>query len=169
MGKRLLALLCLWALCLRSFSSPAICEPSLADCRVTIESLTERLRLAVNELSILKAKSAVGLDEGDVLTLLGELRRWRLGLLPGHQGGGIVSGTLNAPVVVDVIEDERVLLLSNGGTGGITVGSLLKIGQGGVVAKVVESREFVSAAIVQRPFDGTMSELTGCLAVLFTR
>jgi hypothetical protein len=63
------------------------------------------------------------------------------------------------------LEAERVVILSAGKLSGAVLGSLVSVGDG-VFAKVVESRETVSAAIVDQKYQGRVGALEGALVRL---
>jgi hypothetical protein len=83
---------------------------------------------------------------------------------PGTRGGG-VSDLVQA-MVVGSLESERIVVLSAGRTSGAVLGCLVSVGDG-VVAKVVESRDRMSAAVVDHKYQGPVLALVGRYARLF--
>jgi hypothetical protein len=122
----------------------------------------------------LGAVAALGRGDAPVLKLVRELTAWKAraeaaeGLLvkAGIQVPALEKATnsLQARVLTS-LESERVVVLSAGSLSGAVLGSLVSIGDG-VVAKVVESREAVSAAIVDQSYQGRVWALEGALVRL---
>jgi hypothetical protein len=124
--------------------------------------------------SELAAVSALGRGEAAVIQLVRELTDWRsraeaaeaLLLNAGVQPP--VSPRSGQPAQAQVLaslEAERVVILSAGKLSGAVLGSLVSVGDG-VFAKVVESRETVSAAIVDQKYQGRVGALEGALVRL---
>ncbi len=124
--------------------------------------------------SELTAVSALGRGDAAVIQLVRELTDWRsraeaaeaLLLNAGLQAPPSPRPAQSAQAqVLASLEAERVVILSAGMLSGAVLGSLVSIGDG-VVAKVVESRETVSAAIVDQKYQGRVGALEGSLVRL---
>ncbi len=130
-----------------------------------------------------RAASLVGSDDVAVISLIRELSAWKERALkaeellakagvaiPSSQGGtGAAAQAANAPsVVLNSLEDERIVVLSLGREKGALQGALVSIG-GQVVAKIVESREAVSAAVVDNSYKGKLVTLEGLPVKLAVR
>jgi hypothetical protein len=119
------------------------------------------------------AAAALGKGDSAVLQLVRELTEWKaraeaaeaLLVKEGIQGPVPSAPAPSQARVVGSLESERVLILSAGRVSGAVLGSLVSVG-GGVVAKVVESRETVSAAIVDQKYKGRVGALEGSPARL---
>lgn len=159
----------LLALCPAVLPSSISDNFSVSECRVLIASLMESLSASQAELAILKARGTLGFGEKDILALLSELKQSRDGFLASRSFASGVGFRGNLPLVVDVMEEEGVVLISEGLSAGITNGSMLSIGDTKLVCKVVDSRERLSAAVVQRPANVRLVDLVGCLAMIVTR
>ena len=128
-----------------------------------------------------RAAAVVGTGESSVLTLIRELTVWkerairaeallsRAGV-SGAEGEPSVPSTNvgSAASVVGSLEAERMLILSLGSNRGALQGALVSIGRG-VVAKIVESRETVSAALVDNSYKGRLATLEGLPVQLAVR
>jgi hypothetical protein len=122
----------------------------------------------------LGAVAALGRGDTPVLRLVRELTAWKAraesaeGLLvkAGIQVPALekANSSLQARVLTS-LESERVVVLSAGSSSGAVLGSLVSVGDG-VVAKVVESREAVSAAVVDQSYQGRVGALEGALVRL---
>ena len=124
--------------------------------------------------SELAAVSALGRGDATVIQLVRELTDWRsraeaaeaLLLNAGVQSPASPRPAQSAQAqVLASLEAERVVILSAGKLSGAVLGSLVSVGDG-VVAKVVESRETVSAAIVDQKYQGRVGALEGSLVRL---
>ena len=124
--------------------------------------------------SDLAAVSALGKGEAAVIQLVRELTDWRsraeaaeaLLLNAGVQPLALPRSAQSAQAqVLASLEAERVVILSAGKLSGAVLGSLVSVGDG-VFAKVVESRETVSAAIVDQKYRGRVGALEGALVRL---
>ena len=117
------------------------------------------------------AVAALGGGDTTVLKLVRELTAWKAraesaeGLL---LKAGIQTPSAETPHrheqarVLACLEAERVVILSAGRLSGAVLGSLVSVGDG-IVAKVVESRETVAAAIVDQNYQGRVGALDGSL------
>ena len=118
--------------------------------------------------SVSSAAAAVGKGDRVTLDLIRELSEWRERALGAElllAGSGVRPESVAAPAkaaasVVASIESERAVIVSAGRRSGAVLGAVISIG-GGVVARVVESREDVSAALVEKSFKGKVSALEG--------
>lgn len=122
--------------------------------------------------AVLRASSVLGNSEQTSLSLIRELQNWRSraldaeGRLVGSQPtkGRPAEKSPQASVtglnVIGSLDAERVVLVSCGKDSGVFEGALISIGAG-VMAKVVESRSGVSAAVVENAFQGKVSVLDG--------
>jgi hypothetical protein len=117
----------------------------------------------------LDAVSALGRGDAAVIQLVRELTDWRsraesaeaLLLSAGVQAPASPRPAQSAQAqVLASLEAERVVVLSAGKLSGAVLGSLVSVGDG-VVAKVVECRETVSAAIVDQKYQGRVGALEG--------
>ena len=128
-----------------------------------------------------RAAAAVGTGAASVLALIRELTVWKERAIraesllsrAGVSGAGgeafSPSARLDSPAtVVGSLEGERMLILSLGSSKGALQGALVSIGRG-VVAKVVESRETVSAALVDNSYKGKLAALEGLPVQLAVR
>jgi hypothetical protein len=124
--------------------------------------------------SELAAVSALGRGDSAVIQLVRELTDWRsraeaaeaLLLAAGLQAPSSPRTTrFGQAHVLASLEAERVVILSAGMLSGAVLGSLVSVGDG-VVAKIVESRETVSAAIVDQKYQGRVGALEGSLVRL---
>jgi hypothetical protein len=122
----------------------------------------------------LAAVSALGRGEAAVIQLVRELTAWRaraeaaeaLLLNAGVQPPALSKSVQSAQAqVLASLEAERIVILSAGMLSGAVLGSLVSLGDG-IVAKVVESRETVSAAIVDQKYQGRVGALEGALVRL---
>jgi hypothetical protein len=121
------------------------------------------------------AVSSIGDGHPVVLQLVRELAAWKARAqaaetrlvqagFPSTADGGVPA--LAQAKVVGSLESERIVILSAGRTSGAVLGSLVSVGDG-VLAKVVESREKVSAAVVDQTYQGPVTALEGKYARLF--
>jgi hypothetical protein len=124
--------------------------------------------------SELAAVSALGRGDGAVIQLVREVTGWRsraeaaeaLLRSAGVQGpASQVLAQSSQAQVLDCLEAERIVILSAGRLSGAVLGSLVSVGDG-IVAKVVESRETVSAAVVDQKYQGKVGALEGSLVRL---
>ena len=128
-----------------------------------------------------RAATVVGTGESSVLALIRELSIWkeraiRAEALLSRAGVSGAEGELSVPganvgsaaSVVGSLEGERMLILSLGSNRGALQGALVSIGRG-VVAKIVESRETVSAALVDNSYKGKLATLEGLPVQLAVR
>jgi hypothetical protein len=133
----------------------------------------------VSQAAESRAASALGGNDSTVLTLIREVSEWKgralraesLLLQAGVQDrshGGNYRPSQGGSSVLSSLEEERVVVLSIGREGGALVGALVTIG-GGVVAKVVESRDSVSAAFVDNSYKGKLEKLEGLPVKLAVR
>jgi len=72
-------------------------------------------------------------------------------------------------VILDVVEPQRVLVVSVGLEAGVTVGSVIKFGAVNAYAKVVDCRSKVSAAVIENSFKGKLADLLGATVELASR
>jgi len=128
-----------------------------------------------------RAAAVVGTAESSVLTLIRELTVWkerairaesllsRAGVT-GAEGEPLVpsANAGSSASVVGSLEAERMLILSLGSNRGALQGALVSIGRG-IVAKIVESRETVSAALVDNSYKGKLATLEGLPVQLAVR
>lgn len=124
--------------------------------------------------SELAAVSALGRGEVAIIQLVRELTSWRSraeaaeALLPSAGVQGPASQRQAQPSqaqVLDSFEAERIVIISAGRLSGAVLGSLVSVGDG-IIAKVVESRETVSAALVDQRYQGRVGALEGALVRL---
>ena len=128
-----------------------------------------------------QAAEVVGSSDSAVLSMIRELTAWKeralhaesLLLKAGYKGlqdapkaEAASAGTDGS--VVGCLEDERTLIISLGRYNGALLGALVSVG-GGVIAKVVESREMVSAALVDNSYKGKLVRLEGLPVKLAVR
>lgn len=117
----------------------------------------------------LTAVSALGRGDAAVLQLVRELTEWK----SRAEAAETLLNKAGIPVptqaraerpaqaqVVGSLDAERVVILSAGRASGAVLGALVTVGDG-VVAKVVESREMVSAAVVEQQYQGKIGALEG--------
>lgn len=167
---------CFLALSVSPLSQMAYSEPvapgGCAEASALISSLRTKLQHTVDELAVLNALSRVGTSESSVVALLSELRDLRQeiqSLSDRHSVGVSARVRTESARVLDCIEEERVVLLSFGRESGVLEGALIKMEQPGALAKVVESRQTVCAAVVQNSFKGKLAYLVGTPAQLSAR
>jgi len=125
-----------------------------------------------------RAAAFVGAGESSTISLIRELSEWRSRALEAEallsrsgvrtsadavQGSAIASARVLAS-----LESEGLVILSIGRSGGALQGAMLSVGDG-VVAKVVESRESVAAALVDRSYKGKLANLEGLPVQLAVR
>ncbi len=125
-----------------------------------------------------RAISALGQGDSAVIALVRELSEWRRRALDAEaklEKAGLdvstePSGTQSSKLgtVVSVLEPERLVILSSGRSAGAVQGALVSLGRN-VVAKIVESRETVSAALVDNSFKGKLAMLEGLPVQLAVR
>jgi hypothetical protein len=123
----------------------------------------------------LAAAAVLGKGDAAVLQLVREVTDWK-SRAEAAEGLLLRSGVqlpvkpsprqLGQAKVVGSVEEERVLIVSAGRLSGAVLGCLLNVGDG-VLAKVVESRETVSAAMVEQRFKGRLGQLEGSPVSLF--
>jgi hypothetical protein len=117
------------------------------------------------------AVAALGGGDTAVLRLVRELTAWKARAESAE--GLLLKAGIQTPSaemahrheqarVLGCLESERVVVLSAGRLSGAVLGSLVSVGDG-VVAKVVESRETVAAAIVDQNYQGRVGALDGSL------
>lgn len=120
------------------------------------------------------AVSALGKGDSAVIQLVRELTEWKTRAetaeaLLSKEGVSfqrqVRPSQLAQARVVGSLESERIVILSAGRSSGAVLGALLSVGDG-VVAKVVESREAVSAAVVDQKYHGKLGALEGTPARL---
>jgi hypothetical protein len=122
----------------------------------------------------LAAVSVLGRKDAAVIQLVRELTGWRT-RAESAEALLLSAGTLRPVVpkpghiaqakVLASLEAERVVVVSAGKLSGAVLGSLVSVGDG-VIAKVVESRDTVSAAIVDQKYQGRVGALEGTLVRL---
>ena len=130
-----------------------------------------------------RAASVVGSSDVAVISLIRELSAWKERALKaeellaragvaspsGQIGTGAVAQSASvASAVLNSLEAERIVILSLGREKGALQGALVSIG-GQVVAKIVESREAVSAAVVDNSYKGKLVTLEGLPVKLAVR
>jgi len=125
-----------------------------------------------------KAAAVVGAGESSTISLIRELSEWRSRALEAEallSRSGIRSsldsvrgGLLGSARVLGSLESERLVILSIGRSSGALQGAMLTVGEG-VVAKIVESRELVAAALVDRSYKGKLANLEGLPVQLAVR
>ena len=128
-----------------------------------------------------RAAAVVGSNDAAVLTLIRELTTWkeralraedllsRAGVESEFKASGVDAvHSGGSGSVLSSLEDERMLILSLGRGKGALQGALVSVGAG-VIAKVVESRETVSAALVDSSYKGKLVALEGLPAKLAVR
>lgn len=121
----------------------------------------------------IRAASLVGSTDVAVLSLIRELSAWkeralraeelltRAGVSPGAPSSAFVRNNPDSErKVLSTIEEERVVILSFGRDKGVMQGALVAVGKD-VVAKVIESRETISAAVVDSSYKGKLVALEG--------
>jgi hypothetical protein len=87
----------------------------------------------------------------------------------GQASGLAGVGTSNSlSQVLSTIEEERVVILSLGRDKGAMQGALVSVGRD-LVAKVIESRETISAAVVDSSYKGKLVTLEGLPVKLAVR
>jgi len=110
------------------------------------------------------AAASLGQSESVVLTLVRELTEWKKRALTAEERLGVQVGSEPAraisAAVVGTLDGERVIILSVGRSQGAVQGALVTIGEG-VVAKVVEARDSVCAALVENSYKGSLAKLEG--------
>ncbi len=115
------------------------------------------------------AVNAIGRGDAAVLQLVREVTEWKSraeaaeSLLTAAGIPNSVQPRSGRPMqaqVMSTLESERVLIISAGKLSGAVLGALVSVGDG-VVAKVVESRETVSAAILDQKYQGRVGALEG--------
>jgi len=129
----------------------------------------------------IQAAGVLGTSESAVLSMIRELTSWKEralraeALLAKAGVAGAYSSSQKTPLtsgagasVVGTLEAERMLILSLGRDNGAMLGALVSVGRG-VVAKVVESRETVSAALVDNSYKGKLATLEGLPVQLAVR
>lgn len=125
----------------------------------------------------LAAVNALGKRDSAVLQLVREVTEWKARAEAAESL--LAKSGLSSPAVAQrnegaqarvmaSLESERVLILSAGRLSGAVLGALVSVGDG-VVAKVVESRETVSAALVDQKYQGKVGALEGSLVRLLVR
>lgn len=114
-----------------------------------------------------RAASVLGQGDSVVVTLVRELTEWRRRALAAEAklGGpaddvSFSAHATSSAVVLGSLEAERMLIFSIGRTKGAVQGALVSVGDR-VVAKIVESRESVSAALVESSYKGSLAALEG--------
>jgi hypothetical protein len=121
------------------------------------------------------AVSSLGEGHPVIIQLVRELADWKARAQAGEtrlvQAGFPSASVGGVPAlaqakVMGSLESERIVILSAGRTSGAVLGSLVSVGDG-VVAKVVETREKVSAAVVDQTYQGPVRALEGKYARLF--
>jgi hypothetical protein len=117
----------------------------------------------------LAAINALGKGDGAVLQLVREVVEWKARAEFAESllaKAGVSGAPRPQPVqprqalVVSSVESERVLIISAGKFSGAVLGALVSVGDD-VVAKVVESRDTVSAAVVDQKYQGRVGALEG--------
>jgi hypothetical protein len=157
---------------LRAALCAAVGVMSWAQCGVANETAS------VQEV---RAASVVGTGDAAVLTLIRELSAWKDRALRAeellsragveHQATSRSAEVTNSGGIGSVLgslEEERMLILSLGRGKGALQGALVSVGSG-VIAKVVESRETVSAALVDSSYKGKLVALEGLSVKLAVR
>ncbi len=130
------------------------------------------------ETSESRAAAFVGAGESATISLIRELSEWRSRALEAEallsrSGVRTFSDAVRGSAVASArvlasLESERLVILSIGRSGGALQGAMLSVGDG-VFAKVVESRESVAAALVDRSFKGKLANLEGLPVQLAVR
>lgn len=128
-----------------------------------------------------RAAGVLGSSDVALLSLIRELSAWKeralraedllskAGVSPSLASGAIGGSVAeSATKVLSSIEEERVLVLSFGKDRGVLQGALVAVGRD-VVAKVIESRETISAAIVDSSYKGKLVTLEGLPVKLAVR
>jgi len=130
-----------------------------------------------------RAAGVVGSNDVAVISLIRELSAWKERALKaeellaragvaspsGQSGTGAVAQSASVSCsVLNSLEDERIVIFSLGREKGALQGALVNIG-GQVVAKIVESREAVSAAVVDNSYKGKLVMLEGLPVKLAVR
>jgi hypothetical protein len=156
-----------------------VLDPAMS-CRLSIKILTiaSALLLVLGLVSVechgvgeseLAAANAVGRGDAAVLQLVREVTEWKARAeaaesLLAKSGLPLPAETRLGPSsqaqVMSSIESERVVILSAGKLSGAVLGALVSVGDD-VVAKVVESRDTVSAAVVDQKYQGRVGALEG--------
>ncbi len=128
-----------------------------------------RATAAEGGLSSSEAQAASVLGGGDaaVVSLVRELSEWRNRAMAAEAKLGVSApdsavspAEAPRPRVLGSLGSERLLILSFGRSSGATQGAIVSVGDG-LIAKVVESRDKVSAALVESSFKGKVSSLEG--------
>lgn len=130
-----------------------------------------------------KAAGVIGSNDVAVISLIRELSAWKERALKAEEllakagvsspsaqsaAGAVVQGANAQSSVLNSFEEERIVILSLGRERGALQGALVSIG-GQVVAKIVESREAVSAAVVDNSYKGKLVTLEGLPVKLAVR
>jgi len=133
---------------------------------------------AESEPSESRAAAYVGVGESPTIALIRELSEWRSRALEAEallSRSGVrtsaqtfLGASVSPARVLGSLEAERLIILSIGRSSGALQGAILSVG-GGVVAKVVESRESVAAALVDRSYKGKLANLDGLPVQLAVR
>ena len=154
-------------------SSSAFTSCSLVLALVGLGSFGSGLCYGAGEQE-LAAVSVLGRKDAAVIQLVRELTGWRT-RAESAEALLLSAGTLRPVVpkpghiaqakVLASLEAERVVVVSAGKLSGAVLGSLVSVGDG-VIAKVVESRDTVSAAIVDQKYQGRVGALEGTLVRL---
>ncbi len=116
------------------------------------------------------AASLVGSSNSSVIQVLRELSYWKQRALAAESAGsrlgpetpalGVGSEHSRVSSVMGVVAPDRALIVSAGRLSGAVLGALVMT-DSGVVAKVVETRDNVSAALVDQSFKGSLESLKG--------
>jgi hypothetical protein len=122
----------------------------------------------------LVAANALGKRDSAVLQLVREVTEWKARAEAAESlltKAGLSYPSFEQRIqgaqarVLASLESERVLILSAGRLSGAVLGALVSVGDG-VVAKVVECRDTVSAALVDQKYQGKVGSLEGSLVRL---
>lgn len=132
---------------------------------------------AESDSSETRAAAFIGGGESSTIALIRELSEWRAraieaeallaksGIRTAEAARANLGGSAR---VLSSLEGERLVILSIGRSSGALQGAMLSLGDG-VVAKVVESRETVAAALVDRSYKGKLANLEGLPVQLAVR
>lgn len=124
-----------------------------------------------------RSAAFIGGGESSTIALIRELSEWRSRALEAEallarsgvrtaEASRTSSGVTAR--VLGCLEAEGLVILSIGRSSGALQGAILSLGDG-VVAKVVESRETVAAALVDRSYKGKLANLEGLPVQLAVR
>jgi hypothetical protein len=140
--------------------------PSLAGISLFVSGIFSRVEGAPNLVAEGKQEVAVLVRELSSWKARAEVAESRLSGLRHTVDPESATPDRVQARVLSALVSERVIVLSAGRLSGAVLGSLVSVGDG-VAAKVIESRERVSAAVVEQAYQGPIEALEGKYARLF--